>query len=113
MQFRVTVDAEGFVALVGIDAAGAVTAYVPSAGAARAIGPERPLAPEVSHILDDTLGPETFIAVVCAEPYTVDQAVTWGREALAATGGDVAKLEGLPVYCGQSTLSIHKVATAP
>lgn len=98
VRFVVTAPEPGQLAVVGLDAAGQVSIYSPAAPTTT--GPhELP----GSIVLDDTLGTERFVALLCRE--LLDDA-TLRR---AAKGG--AMTPSLPGSCRQTSLTIRKAPT--
>jgi hypothetical protein len=101
VRFVVTAPEPGQLAVVGFDSAGQASIYAPAA--ATTSGPhELP----GSIVLDDTLGAERFVAVLCRE--ALDEA-TLRRAALSGAGG---LTRSLPGACRQTSLTIRK-APAP
>lgn len=71
IQFRVGADVRGYLAILAVDAAGAVSVYYPPGADAEPIGPGRDLPLATAVELDDTLGGETVIALLCRRPMAV------------------------------------------
>jgi hypothetical protein len=110
IRFEVSTPGEGYLAIVGIDRAGAVTAYHPAGGDAVpvAAGSNRLL--DGSIVLDDTVGAERVVAVFCAARRSTAEVVAAGREALQRARGDPARLGSLRLPCAQSSLLFEKIA---
>jgi Domain of unknown function (DUF4384) len=122
IQFGFTSQAGGHVAVVGLDAAGSVSVYFPDEGASHTPFPSGTHELPVSITLDETLGAERIVALLCPEPPAPAALIRAGRNALAraplgGTGlpGGLALPEGLalndpslPFPCRQSTVTIHK-----
>ena len=89
-----------------IDAAQAVTAY----GSALALAGGVPRILDGSIILDDTLGPERIVAVVCDWPIAGELGVALARGALATAGGDPRQIG--QITCGRAR-SPSRAAPAP
>lgn len=107
VRFSLSLEREGHVAVIGIDAAGVVTEYARPAGALAA-GKDRLL--DGSVVLDDTLGFERLVAVSCPGPVDAAALLASARSALAAAKGDPSKVGALDTTCRQATLLIEKVA---
>jgi hypothetical protein len=94
LRFTCTARRAGHLALVAVDAKRVVTLYHPSsAGPAASVpaGVGQPL--PGSTILDETLGPETVVGVLCAESFDTKTLVRRGRELVDAVraGRDPAR----------------------
>jgi hypothetical protein len=109
IRFRVAAAERGYLVVIGIDAAQAVTAYAPLRGAGQPISAGHDQLLDGSIILDDTLGPERIVSVSCKEKISVDAVVSAGRRALERAGGDPRKVEDLGIRCQQSAVLIQKV----
>lgn len=106
IRFEVRTSEPAVVAVLGIDAAGAVTPYVEEV-AIEAGGPQ--VLPGAI-LLDETLGPERIVALFCREPIGRAALVQAGIEALERAGGDPADELVLEVSdCLQTSLLIRKV----
>jgi hypothetical protein len=88
VRFRVSAPEDGFVGVLGIDAAGVVSPYAPAGPALEPIAGGPAVVLDGSIILDDTLGPERIVAVFCAEARLVDALLAEARAALARADGD-------------------------
>jgi len=87
LRFRVSSDgAAGVVALVGVDAAGAVQAYDPTPGAFPALSAGERRLLDGSIVLDGSLGRERVLAFVCSDRNQAAAAVDEVRRALPAAG---------------------------
>lgn len=92
-------------AVVGLDAAQAVTPYVEG----ERIGSGTQVLPGAIR-LDETLGAERIVALFCGDAPSPDAIVGAGRRALAKAGGDPAAVDALEVDgCVQSSVLIRKV----
>lgn len=94
IQFAVTTDRPGYLAIVGVDAAGVVSPYVPDssdtplrlpAGADQLM--------DGSIILDDTRGFERIFAVLCHHRFEMQTLLGRARTALATAKGDPSRVE--------------------
>jgi hypothetical protein len=106
IRFRVVSRDPGFLAIFGVDAAQAVTAY----GSSLALEGGVPRLLDGSIILDDTLGPERIVAVVCAWPLAGELGVALARGALAMASGDPRQLGRIAPGCREASVVIEKVA---
>jgi hypothetical protein len=108
LRFRVASARPGWLAVLSIDGAGAVSAYAPSRG------PLLPLAAgagqllEGSTELDATPGPERLIAVRCDSALPAETLVTGLRQALAAAGGAAARVDPERLGCAATSFWIDK-----
>jgi hypothetical protein len=107
IRFEVTSTRPGFLGIVGLDAAGAVTPYVASGGRLRKLGAGRQLL-DGSILLDETLGAEQLIAVWCPSDRATRDVVEAARAALDRAGNDAARVGHLPVACEQATFLLQK-----
>src|SRR5262249_49944343 len=87
LRFRVTSRAAGCVCVSVLDSARVVSAYVPAEGQALAFPATRERLLDGSIILDETLGPERVVAVLCKQPIAVAEVVAAGKRALARANG--------------------------
>lgn len=107
IRFEVRTSEPAVLAILGIDAAGAVTPYVEEL-ALEAGGPQ--LMPGAIR-LDDTLGPERIVALFCEQPLGRAKLLELGAQALARAGGDPASELRLEAPgCVQTSLLIWKRA---
>jgi hypothetical protein len=126
VRFTLTPSRPSHLTIVGVDssslpakegdapkrAASAVSAYLPTSGAAVEAPAQREFLVEGSVVLDATLGAERFIAVLCDAPYDVSVAMTAARKALDSAGLNPAKMPplALPSTCRQAAFRIVKTA---
>jgi hypothetical protein len=102
VRFVVTAPEAGQLTVVGVDSAGQVSIYYPAATTPKG----GPLALPGSVVLDDALGTERFVALLCraALDVALDEA-TLKRAALSGAG---AMARSLPGSCRQTSLTIKK-----
>lgn len=109
VRFLVSTARSGQLAIVGLDAAGQVSAYVPDGSRSQPIarGPRQVMPGSI--ILDETLGPERLVALLCDAPFPVASAVGAARRALGRAGGDPRRVGalGLP-GCHEASLVMEK-----
>ncbi len=100
IRFRVASPAAGQLVVVGLDATGQVSAYVPPTAIPAGRGDWLDGAIE----LDDARGAERIVAVLCPESIAAGDVVAAGRRALARAGGDPVAVSalGLP-GCQEAT----------
>jgi hypothetical protein len=110
VRFRIITPHAGYVGVLGLDAAQVVTAYAPDAPTLPPIAAGTPVVLDGSIILDDTLGPETMIAVVCDAPRPVASLIAEGQAALAAAKGDPRRVGRVTRDCQEAVLLVEKVA---
>ena len=111
LRFRVSAATDGFLGLVSADGAGKVASYLP--GDAQALLPVRAGSPVVlddSIVLDDVLGHERLTAFLCRERLDSGRLLAAIRVALAASGGDPARMDvsRLPLPCASATIWFEK-----
>jgi hypothetical protein len=110
LRFEVsTTWSEAQVALISVDARGAVSALVPAGGATVTVsgGQRRLLDGAVE--LDEAMGPERILLVGCPRPLAVTTVTSAASAALARAGGDLRRLSGLGLGCHEETFWINKV----
>jgi len=100
----------GYFGIIGIDASGAVTPYLNEGERLRPIAAGRQVF-EGSVILDDTLGPEQLVMVVCTEPRAIGDLVQAGHLALLQAHGDPHKVSALAIDCRQASFLLEKWAS--
>jgi hypothetical protein len=103
IRFRVSSDEPGYLGVIGIDAAGNVTAYSPADGLTRSLAAGRQQLLEGSIILDETLGPERVIAALCKKPVDVGTLVAAGKRALAQARRDPKQVLELGSGCREAS----------
>jgi hypothetical protein len=108
LRFELASAEPGFAAVLGVDAAGAVTPYVPACGALRSLAGGPPVALDETIVADDTLGTERLVAVVCREPMPVAELVSSASRALAAASGDPTRVSNLHPGCAEARFDIQK-----
>lgn len=91
IRFRVASPTAGQLVIVGLDAAGQVSAYV----APTAIPAGRGDWLDGAIELDDTPGAERVVAILCPESTAVSEVLAAGHRALAGAGGDPALVTAL------------------
>lgn len=94
--------------MIAIDAAQKVTAYA-SDGAmpiAQAAGARRIL--DGSIVLDNTLGPERIVLVICDTPRSIEDIARDARQALARAGGNPRAMSAIS-SCREIVHTIEKI----
>jgi hypothetical protein len=109
VRFLVSSAEPGFAFVIGLDAAGAVSAYFPPVGVPSPLPAGRSQALPGSVILDETLGAERFLLLYCNEATHIDVVLAAGRRALASAGGDPRRVERIDLPCLQSSMTVEKV----
>jgi hypothetical protein len=109
IRFRVTLASDGYVAVLGIDAARAVTVYAPDGPALERIASHAPTLLDGSIILDDTLGPERIVMVACPTPRPAAALIAGTDASLARVGGDPRRVARLTEDCREAAVVITKV----
>ena len=105
IRFEVRAGEPAVVAVLGIDAAGAVTPYVEGI----ALEPGEPAVLPGAIRLDETLGPERLVALFCPTPIDRDRLVELGVDALRRASGDPARELRLDAPdCTQASVLIWK-----
>jgi hypothetical protein len=107
IRFEVTLTRPGFLGIVGLDAAGAITPYVASGKRLRRLDVGRQLL-DGSILLDDTLGAERLIAVLCKDDRPTREVIDAARAALDRAGRDAERVGTLPMSCDQATFLLQK-----
>lgn len=109
IRFEVTSDRAGVVTVLGIDAAQAVTPYVPASALGPGLAAGRSWILDEAIELDGTLGPERIVAVVCEAERAKADLLAEARRALAAANGDPRRMELRVPGCTTSSFLIEKV----
>lgn len=107
IRFEITSVRPGFLGIVGLDAAGAITPYVSGGARLRKLGAGRQLL-DGSILLDGTLGAERLFAVLCKDDRDTRELVDAARSALDRAGRDAARVGTLPIGCDQATFLLDK-----
>jgi len=106
IRFRVTAHEPGYLTILGIDAARAITPYASTLAVSR----ETPLLVAGSIILDATLGPERIVAIVCDWPVPPAVLIAGARSELTRAGDDPRNIVRASHGCRESSIVIEKVA---
>lgn len=107
LRFEVVAPRRGYVAVISVDAAGAVTPFAPASGPMVAV-------PAGHHLLDgairldDSIGVERLLLVTCEHPMAVTDVVAAARTALARAGGRADEMQPLGLPCSESAFWIRK-----
>jgi hypothetical protein len=99
----------GHVAIVSLDARGAVSPLAPVAGEATTVRGGARIVLDGAVELDDALGAERVLLVGCPFRLPVDQVVRAAREALVKAGGDPRRVTALAPGCHEESFWIEKV----
>jgi hypothetical protein len=110
LRFELTTAESGYVGVIGLDAAGVTTVYAPAQGTMTSVTGGSPAALPNAIVMDETLGTERLVAVVCREPRSAEQLKTAGERALLAAGGEPTRVRGLALPCGEAVVDLHKQA---
>jgi len=108
LRFEVTAARAGFVTVLGLDAAGAVTVYAPTSESTIHLEAGAPTVLPGSVVADGTLGPERIVAVHCAKPSTLDELQEAARRALSQAGGNPLRVTELGTPCSETSFIIDK-----
>lgn len=111
LRFEVASARSGFVAVLGLDAAGRASAYIPASGPMVRLERGSPVVLPGSIVADDTLGPERIVAVVCNEPRPVADLRALAGTALARAAGDPGRVPDLGTACAETMFDIQKRTT--
>jgi hypothetical protein len=107
-RFEVAAANAGFVAILGIDAAGAVTIYAPTSGTMAKLEGGRATVLEETIVADDALGAERVTALLCPEQRDVAELRTAGERALKQVAGDPRRIQALGTTCAEAAVVIDK-----
>jgi hypothetical protein len=113
LRFELGTAEPGFVAVLGLDAAGAVTPYAPSEGAMLELASGAKQALPGAIVADATLGPERIVALSCSASRSLAELVTLARERLRDVGNQPARAEVLAPGCAETHFDVEKRAAAP
>jgi Domain of unknown function (DUF4384) len=108
LRFEVTAARGGFVAVLGLDAAGAVTVYAPVSESTSHLEAGAPTVLPGSVVADSTLGPERIVAVLCTKLTALDHLRQAALRALSQAGGDPQRVGGLGTPCTETSFMIDK-----
>jgi hypothetical protein len=115
LRFSLAVGTPGNAVVLGLDAAPAVTLYVPAGAAgpaARIDAPGATLLPG-SVVADATAGAERVFAVLCAAPVDPQVVKRQATAALARAGQRPAAVSSLGTGCLETSVLLHKEAPPP
>jgi hypothetical protein len=111
VEFIVSTVQPGYLGVVSMDASGKVMVFIPEGERLAALGEGKLQQQPGGVLLDDTLGPERFVAVRCAEALPQSRLEAAARDALARAGGDVHAAGALSLEgCIEDAFPIEKVA---
>jgi hypothetical protein len=102
----------GFLGIASVDGAGAVNLYAPQGdGALLRVEKDQPLVAGAVEV-DQVLGPERLMALVCPSPLPGPRVVAGLQAALGKAQGQAAALdvEGAGLGCAHTSFSFQKVA---
>lgn len=108
LRFEVTAARAGFVTVLGLDAAGAVTVYAPTSESTFHLEAGAPTVLPGSVVADETLGPERIVALHCAKPSSLDELQAAARRALSQAGGNPLRVKELGTPCSETSFIIDK-----
>jgi hypothetical protein len=109
LRFQISTDRPGHLAILGIDSAQQITSYLTAEPTLPAFPAGRDQLLEGSVVLDDTLGAERIVAVLCPQARELSAVVELARAALVRARGEVSKLEPLGSGCEETSVQIDKV----
>jgi hypothetical protein len=96
LEFTATSDRDGYLAIVSIDRAGAASMYYPAGETAAPLAPGRDRTLPSSVILDDSLGAERIVGLLCDRAISVE------------TAEQIARASVVPPGCASDELAIEK-----
>ncbi len=102
-------EAGAAVVVLDLDSRGAVSAFAPAPGADQ----PQPFRAgrqvlDGAVVLDDSVGPERLVALLCATPLSAAEAVAAGQRALAKAGGDLGAVKTLDLPCREAWFRFEK-----
>jgi hypothetical protein len=111
LRVRVTVPTDGFFGVFAVDASPAVHGYLPPGDGLAAVAAGPPHLLDGAIELDGTPGRERLLGVLCPAATGKSRVAAEIGAALAAAGGDAARLEprGLVRGCAVTSFWLHKV----
>ncbi len=113
IQLRYSTGAHRHLVVVSLDSSGAVTPFYDAGGRSLGIEPGVAQLLDGSVELDGALGPERIVGCFSEEPLSTARIVKSGEAALAAAGGDPARVDRLDAACAQATFLIDKRRRGP
>jgi hypothetical protein len=108
LRFEVTAARPGFVTVLGLDAAGAVTVYAPASASPIQLEAGAPTVLPGSIVADGILGPERIVAALCDKPPPTDEMRQAALRALSRAGGDPQRVTELGTSCSETAFLIDK-----
>ncbi len=108
IQLRYTTGTHRHLVVVSLDSSGAVTPFYDADGRSLDIEPGVKQLLDGSVTLDGALGPERILGCFSERSVDTGEIIEAGRRALAAAGGDPAKVARLDIGCAQATFLIDK-----
>jgi hypothetical protein len=107
VRFGVRLERPASVVLIGLNAEGRATLYVPASGSPPRL--KAGIFTVGEQVLDGVPGPELFLAVLCNTPLAPDVVVKAGERA-AAAAGEPGRVQTLDLGCPEATLRLVKEA---
>ncbi len=108
IRFRVSANDAGYLTIASLDSGPRVTLYYPDEGESLAIEAGRGQLLDGSITLDDTLGPERIVAMLCNRPLPRDVIQRSLEDALAAAGGHPANVDRIALDCAETAFVLEK-----
>ena len=109
IRFRVSTTRAGHLVILGLDAAGKVSLYVAAGAEARPIEGGSDQVMPGSIVLDETLGPERVVAVVCEQRFAAASAVDAGLRQLERAERDPRRVGALGLSgCHETAVMMEK-----
>lgn len=105
VRFALRLERPASVVLIGLNAEGRATLYVPASGSPPRLKEGTSTVGE--QVLDGVAGPELFLAVLCNTPLAADVVVKAGERAAAAAGEPV-RVQTLDLGCPEARLWLLK-----
>ena len=108
LRFRVYAPQGGYLAVVDLDGAGAVSSFVPAGGGALPLAQGSANVLDGSVVLDRASGDERLIAVLCSTAAEAARSTEVARSALHGAHGAVADVTRLDLNCLQAQIRFRK-----
>lgn len=108
VRFELRIPKASYLAVVGLDSSQAVSIYVPGTGAPVVYRAGRRRVPSSPRWLDETVGHERIVALLCPRAVKRSELLEAARQALREAGADPARVGRLGLGCSQRSVLLEK-----
>jgi hypothetical protein len=110
LRFEVATSQSGYLTVLSFDSAGVISPYAPFSGSSSYFPAGPPSFLNETVEADATIGAERIVALLCAQPRTVDELKALAARALARAGGDPRRVNRVEPTCAETWFDIEKQA---